>query len=166
MLLEDARTTTNQQLAQLHKLDDEAVRTVRIALVLAGLLVGGAQFLPFSDLGLLGAFGTLSLVGSLVTSLFVYGTSGLFVGPTPDELSSEPEERSNTDAAPAELLQRYERGLVQNRHVLVGNGFVFAVSRLLLAGAILLFALAFAFDIGVQPVTVLYEPFSIVEFNP
>ena len=166
MLVEEARTTANQQLTQIHKLDDEAVRTVRIALVLSGLLVGGAKFFPLPNLGLLGVLGTLSLVGCLVTSLFVYGTSGLFVGPTLDELSFDPEEQSNTDAPPEELIQRYERGLKQNRHILTGNGFVFAVSRLLLAGAILLFASAFAFNLAVRPVSILYEHLSIVEFNP
>lgn len=165
MLLEEARTTTNQQLAQLNKLDDEAVRTVRIALVLSGLLVGGAKFLSLPNLGLLGTFGTLSLVGCLVTSLFVYGTSGLFVGPTLDELSLYSGEQSNAKEAYADVIHRYERGFSRNRRILGANGFIFGISRFLLAGAIVFFALALAFHLAAQPLGVLYERLSIVGFN-
>lgn len=165
MVLEEARTTTNQQLAQLNKLDDETVRTVRIALVLSGLLVAGAKFLPLPNLGTLGALGTLSLVGCLVTSLFVYGTSSLFVGPMPDELSFDPEDQSNAGAAYAEVVSRYERGFSRNRRILGANGFIFGISRFLLAGAIVLFAMAFSLHFVVQPLGILYELLSIAEHN-
>ena len=167
MLLEEARTTTNQQLGQITKLDDEAVRTVRIALVLSGLLVGGARFLPMPNFGLPGVLGTLSLVGSLVTSLFVYGTSSLFVGPSPDELSIDYDGQSNPEKAYAEVIDRYERGLVRNRRIFGSNALILGVSRLLLAGAIVLFASGFVFHFVIQPlvVSVLYEHLSVVEFN-
>lgn len=167
MLLEEARTTTDQQLAQLNKLDDEAVRTVRMALVLSGLLVGGTKFLSLPDFGLLGLLGTLSLVGSLVTSLFVYGTSSIFIGPTPDELSVEYERLADAENAYVEVMSRYESGLVRNRRLLGSNALVFAISRLLLGSAVVLFAAGLAFHLLGSSFDgpLLYEHLSIVEIN-
>ncbi|WP_135825146.1 hypothetical protein [Halorussus ruber] len=140
MLLEEARTTTAQQLTQINKLDGEAVRTVRITFVLSGLLVGGEKVLPSLGLGLLGAAGTLSLVGSLVTSLIAYGTSRLFIGPSPDRIPLDYEEQTDAETAYVEIIGRYERGLLKNRRVLWSNAFFLDVSRFLLACAVVLFA--------------------------
>lgn len=147
MLLAEARTTANQQLAQINKLDDEAVRTVRMAFVFSGLLLGGAKFLGLPTLGLLEALGVMSLLGSLILGLFVYGTSNLFMGPSPDALPTDWERQSDTPAVRAEVFDRYERGLVRNRRILASNSFILGIARLLLAGAIVLFASGFALHV-------------------
>ncbi|WP_276302275.1 hypothetical protein [Halorussus lipolyticus] len=164
MLLEEARTTTSQQLAQINKLDGEAVRTVRIAFVLTGLLVGGAKLVPSLGLGLLGAAGTVSLVGSLVASLFVYGTSKLFIGSSPDRIPIDYEEQIDTEAAYVEVIGRYERGLLRNRRVLWSNAFFLDASRFLLACAVVLFVLAAVFHVAIQStrIQLLYQPLSVI----
>lgn len=57
ILLEEARETKNQQLAQINTIDTAAVRTVRIALLLLGLLVSGCHLSPILDLRVFGALG-------------------------------------------------------------------------------------------------------------
>lgn len=109
MLLEEARTTTSQQLTQINKNAVAAVRTVRITLVLLGLLAGGSQFPSFPNLGLSGIFGIGALVGSLVAGLFVYGTTKLLIGARPDELSIDYTEDSISKACYVEARPVDER---------------------------------------------------------
>jgi hypothetical protein len=167
LLLEEARTTTSHQLAQINKLDDEAVRTVRIAFVLSGLLVGGVKFFSLPGLGLPGILGTLSLIGSLITSLFVYGTSDLFVAPGLGNLSAEHGGESNARETYREVIERYERGLVYNRRVFQSNAIILGVSRLLLAGAIVIFTSALTVHLAIRPLAVSLpsELLSVVEIK-
>lgn len=144
VLLEEARTAANRQLLQLDKLDDAAVRTVRLAFILAGILAGGSRLASFPELGVLGAIGTWSLVASLLSSLYVYGTSRLFVGSGPDELDVDYEESASVKNARIEVIARYETGIRQNWETLYANGIVLAVSRTLLALAIVFAILGLA----------------------
>lgn len=157
LLLNEARTTTDKQLAQINKLDDEAVRTVRMAFVLSGLLVGGAKFFPLAKLGLLGTLGTVSVIGSLLTSLLAYGTSNLFVGLGPDALSGDSGSQPDAHETYAEVMDRYERGLVRNRRISRSNGIILAVSRLLLAGAIVFFASSLMLHLVARPLLALHS---------
>ena len=137
ILLEEARTAASQQLGQLDKIDDAAVRTVRITFLLAGILAGGSQLHRFPNLGLFGAFGTWSLVASLLGSLYVYGTLRLFVGSDPAQLDIDYEESPTVGGARVEVIRRYEAGISHNWSTLYVNGFVLATSRLFLALAVL-----------------------------
>lgn len=87
VLLEESRTTAYQQLTQITKLDDSAVRTVRMAFLLLGIVAGGSRLSPLLNFGWAGALGTWSLLGSLFAGLFVYGNSRLFLGSSPDRLT-------------------------------------------------------------------------------
>lgn len=132
-LLEEARQTKNQQLGQINTIDTAAVRTVRIALLLLGLLVGGSRLSPVLNLGLFGTLGMGSLVGALLTGLFVYGTSQLFIGSSLDELEVDYGEDAAPELAHDRLIEEYEDGMRTNRKILHLNGFVLAVARVLLA---------------------------------
>lgn len=138
-LLEESRTTADRQLAQIAKIDDAAVRTVRIAFVLLGVVAGSSQLPPFPNLGILGAVGTWSLVGTLVAGLFVYGTSRLFLGSAPDELTVDYSDNPAIEQTHIELISRYEAGIRVNRSVLHTNGFSLLMARLLLALAVVFF---------------------------
>lgn len=160
IVLEEARKTANQQLAQINKVDDEALRTVRLTLVLLGLLAGGTQFRALPKLGLLGVFGTTSLVGSLVTALFIYGTSKPFIGSRLDEIHVDYPDRPFDEDAHDEIVDQYERGTVRNRRILYSNAFVLGVSRLLLGIAVVLVVFSFVthiVDFSLLTPT-LYEP--------
>lgn len=141
LLLEEIRTTATQQLRQIDKIDDIAVRTVRIAFVLLGILAGGTRLGSFPDLGLLGGLGTASLVASLVAALFVFGTTRLFIGPRLDDMSLDYTEPPDDEDAYAEVIDQYESGMVRNRRLLYSNTFVLNVSRTLLAVAAVLLIL-------------------------
>lgn len=144
VLLEEARTATNQQLGQVNKIDTAAVRMVRITFLLLGILVGGSRFPPFPDLATFGALGMWSLVTSLLGSLYVYGTSRLFIGSGPAELGIDYEESSSIERARVEVIRKYEDGIRKNWGTLYVNGFVLAVSRVLLAFAIVFVVVGFA----------------------
>ncbi|WP_137286271.1 hypothetical protein [Halorussus salinisoli] len=165
VLLTEARKTATQQLTQINKLDGEAVRTVRITFVLFGVLVGGAKLLPSTGLGLLGAFGTVSLVVSLVTSLFVYGTSRLFIGSSPDKIPIDYEQETNAETAHVEIIGQYERGLRRNRRILWSNAFFLDVSRFLLACAVVLFVLAVTFHVVARPIRI-HAPYQSLSLVP
>lgn len=141
-LLEESRATANQQLSQIAKIDDAAVRTVRMAFLLLGIVAGGSR-LSFLDLGLVGAFGMWSLVGALFAGLFVYGTTRLFLGSSPDELAIDYGDEPTVKRAYVELIGRYENGIQFNRRILHTNGFALLVARLLLALAVVSLVLAF-----------------------
>ena len=98
---------------------------------------------PFPDLGLVGAFGTWSLVGVLFAGLFVYGTTRLFLGSSPDELSIDYGDEPTVKRVYVELIGRYENGIRFNRRILHTNGFALLVARLLLAFAVVSLVLAF-----------------------
>lgn len=143
VLLEEARTAANQQLGQVDKIDAAAVRTVKIAFLLIGILVGGSRFPLFPDLATFGLLGVWSLVASLFGSFYVYGTSRLFIGSGPAEVSIEYEESSSVEDARVEVIGNYEDGIRKNWRVLYVNGFVLAVSRALLALAVVFVLLGF-----------------------
>lgn len=143
ILLEEARTAANQQLGQVRKIDAEAVRTVRISLLLAGILAGGSQLPPFPDVGIFGALGMWSLVGSLLAGLYVYGTMHLFVGSGPGELGVDYEESPSVERAHVEVIGKYEDGIRRNWKTLYANGIVLVVARCLLAAAAVFLVLGF-----------------------
>lgn len=138
VLLEEARTAASQQLEQIDKLDTAAIRTVRIVFLIAGILVGGSHLSLLPDLGTFGLVGAWSLVGALFGSLYVYGTSGLFVGSGPAELDVEYEESSSVEDVRVEVIQDYEDGIRRNWQALYLNGFVLALSRSLVGVAFVL----------------------------
>lgn len=137
ILLEEARTAANQQLSQVNKIDAAAVRTVRIAFLLIGILFGGSRFHLLPDLGTFGLLGTWSLVASLFGSLYVYGTARLFIGSGPEELDIDYEEAPTTEDTRVEVIKKYEAGISHNWSALYVNGFVLAISRVLLGLAVL-----------------------------
>lgn len=147
VLLEEARTAASQQLGQIDKLDAAAVRTVRIVFLLVGILVGGSRLSLLPDLGPFGFLGVWSLVASLFGSLYVYGTSRLFVGSGPADLGVEYEESSSVEEARVEVIRDYERGIRKNWRALYVNGFVLALSRSLLAAGVVFVLLGTTFSV-------------------
>lgn len=143
LLLEESRSTLDKQLGQLDKIDDAAVRTVRISLVVLGILAGGSRFVSFPKLGAAGYAGTVSLVLALVGSVTVYGTSRVFIGSAPDEIGVSYRGRPIVETAHVEVLTEYEAGISDNRRTLLANGVLLATARALLALAILLLFYAF-----------------------
>lgn len=137
-LLEESRTTAEQQLAQIDKIDESAVRTVRMAFVLLGIIAGSSRLLSSLDFGRVGTLGTLALIGALLAGLFVYGTSRLFLGISTDELDVDYEGNPPVEQTHVELIGKYEDGIRFNRNVLHTNGFVLLVARGLLALAVVL----------------------------
>lgn len=135
-LLEESRTTVSEQLGQIDKIDDAAVRTVRISLLILGILAGGPTLAPFPDLGFAGAFGTVTLVLTLMGAVIVYGTSRVFIGSAPDELAIDYTQRPIVENTYVEMLSEYESGISNNRSTLRANGFILAISRTLLVVSI------------------------------
>lgn len=150
ILLEEARTTTSHQLGQIDKLDAAAVRTVRIAFLLVGILAGGSRLSSFPDLGTFGLLGTWSLVGSLLAGLIVYGTSQLFIGSSLDGLSIDHAGNPVSEHAYVKLINEYEDGMQTNRKVLHLNGFVLAIARSLLALTVLFVAIGFIHAVEIE----------------
>lgn len=136
VLLDEARTVAGQQLGQIDKLDATAVRSVRIAFLLLGIFVGGPRLSLLPELGTFGLLGVWSLVASLLGGLYVYGTSRLFVGSGPAEVGVAYEESSSAESARVEVLRDYEGGIRKNWRTLYLNGSVLALSRSLLAVAV------------------------------
>jgi hypothetical protein len=131
-LLEESRTTLTEQLGQINKIDDAAVRTVRISLLILGILAGGARLAQFPDLGLAGAVGTVTLVFTVIGAVTVYGTSRVFIGSAPDDLAIDYTEKPIVENTYIEMLSEYDEGISDNRSTLRANGFILAIARTLL----------------------------------
>lgn len=127
----------SEQLGQIDKIDDAAVRTVRISLLILGILAGGPAVASFPDLGLAGAVGTVTLILTLIGAVAVYGTSRVFIGSAPDELAVDYTQRPTVENAYVELLSEYDDGISNNRSTLRANGFILAISRALLVISII-----------------------------
>lgn len=107
-----------------------------MAFVLLGIIAGSSRLSSYLGLGLIGALGTWLLVGALLSGLFVYGTSRLFLGSSPDELGIDYGGNPTVKQTHVELIDKYEDGIRFNQSILHTNGLVLLVARLLLALAI------------------------------
>jgi hypothetical protein len=136
-LLEEARTTASDQLSQINKIDDAAVRTVRITLLILGILAGGPSIGRFPNLGFAGVVGTVSLILTLIGAITVYGTSRVFIGSAPGELAIDYKQRPIVENTFVEMLNEYDDGITDNRRTLRANGFILGISRTLLVIAII-----------------------------
>jgi hypothetical protein len=121
-------------------------------LLLLGLLVSGSHLSPILDLGVFGALGMGLLVGALLTGLFVYGTSQLFIGSSLDELEVEYGGNAARDLAHLELINEYEDGMRTNRKILHLNGVVLAIARSPLALSVVFVVIGMFHD-GVSTVS-------------
>jgi hypothetical protein len=92
------------------------------------------------------------LVGALLTGLFVYGTSQLFIGSALDELEVEYGGNAVRDLAHLKLINEYEDGMRTNRKTLHLNGVVLAIARSLLALSVV-FVVIGMFHHGVSTVS-------------
>lgn len=80
---EEAKDVLQQQNEKLRDIDDKALRTVRITVLLIGVLLSTLQFFggSTSSVNAFTVFGSWSLVFSVVSGVFTYSVSGPYFGP-------------------------------------------------------------------------------------
>lgn len=137
-LLEEARTTLGEQLGQIDKIDEAAVRTVRLSVLLLGVVAGGATVGLGPGFGIATAAGVVGLILAVVGAVTVYGTSTVFAGFAPYDLRVEYTSRPGVEDTYVEMLSEYDAGIYDNRQTLRTNGFILGVSRALLVLSVVL----------------------------
>lgn len=78
---EEARTVINAQNDTMTDIDNKAMRTVRLTIVIIGLLISAVQFAPGTFDERLMGYGVGILATSGIVGIITYNESNLFVGP-------------------------------------------------------------------------------------
>lgn len=107
---EEARTVLDHQIDVLGDIDDKAARTVRVTALLLGAVVSTLSLLgnsePFINQGT--AWGTVSLVLSIVLGTFTYGVSSPDLGASPKDIKCVLDRNYREDEWLTILLHSYE----------------------------------------------------------
>lgn len=137
-LLERAESVLQSQLSVLADTDDKAVRTVRVEVVLLGVVASAAQFtsatLPTNVWMRLGG---VCFVGSIVAGIFTYSTSSPDFGPGPAYVREPTDEGDSTASVYLQLIRGYGEAIAHNRTVVnVSARCLFLTQSLLVAGLV------------------------------
>lgn len=139
-ICEESRNVIDHQIADLNDIDDKALRTVRITMVVIGFVVAAAQvenadpiFNPVTTLG------SIFLLFSIISGVITYSASNLDLGPGPTYLSDVIQKANSEKKERIEATQSYAYWMYKNEGVVRRNGWYLIITQLLLiAGMVLL----------------------------
>lgn len=150
-MVSESRRVLDHQIGFLNQMDDAALRTVRTAVIVIGIVVSAAGLAPDQpDGGLsvvsfaLGGLGVASLLGSIVLGVYTFRRSDATLGPSRDFADEVRDERYSRVEWYDLLLDGFDEWQEEMREELDENAeFLLVVQSLHLVGIILL-ALAVA----------------------
>jgi len=129
---QEARSVLEAQQETISDVDTKAIRTVRITVVLIGVLLSAWKI----DSGLfefkVAVLGGLALVGSLIAGTFTYSESDLYLGPSKEYIEQLTDGDFDDDSWREDLLYSFGVWIAENGEEIRFN------SRLLLATQVLL----------------------------
>lgn len=136
---EEARAVLEAQLEIASKVDTKAVRTVRITVVLVGVVFSAWQVRPELFDATYTFLSALALVCSLATGLFTYSESDLFVGPNREYVAQLADGDFEDRSWNRDLLYTFGEWIAQNSEEIRFYGkLLFATQALLFVGIVLL----------------------------
>ena len=131
-----AESVLENQLALLSDTDDKAVQTVRIEMVLLGVIVSISQItakpIPVNVWMKLGG---VLVISSIIAGVFTYSSSSPDFGPDPNYVYSNFESGDTNEDVYLELLQGYDEAISYNSNVVNDSAkHLFITQGLLIAG--------------------------------
>ena len=142
----EARNVLDTQQAIITDIDDKAMRTVRLTVILIGVFVtaarinGPAMFHPLLALG-----GGVFLFLSVVTGVLTYSESDLFLGPNRDYVEQLAANTFTGTTWDDDYLMTVAYWIGENHDDLEWNGKLFLVTQVLLVLGLALVALSIVF---------------------
>jgi hypothetical protein len=128
---QEARAVLEAQRETLADMDTKAVRTVRITVILMGVLLSAWRV----EAGLLNPLfaivGGLALVGSLATGTFTYSESELYLRPNETYVERLADNEYDGDDWEQELLRNFGRWIDENATEIRFNGRLLSVTQTL-----------------------------------
>lgn len=136
--LERSQSVLEHQLEVLADLDSKAVWTVRLEVVLLGVLASVARTLPDVGTNVVMRLGGVLLVCSIISGIVTYSTSRPDAGPGPRYLHSLASSKAQAAEWYIEILDGYEVAIGHNRTVIEHNmGHLFRTQLLFVLGVVL-----------------------------
>lgn len=134
--LDRAESVVDGQLSTLADVDDKAIRTVRLAVVLLGVVVSITGVAPEAvPVNTWTKSGVALLVGSVAAGIFTYSTSPPDFGPGPKYVHSNIAAGDANDDVYLELLHGYDDAIAHNRDAITDSArYLFVVQTLLVGG--------------------------------
>jgi hypothetical protein len=147
-MLDESRAVLDHQIEFLNQMDDAALRTVRTAVIVIGIVVSAASLGSGDRLGTLGSGsvglaigGICSLLFSIVLGVYTFRRSNATLGPSEDFALEVRHEEYDESEWYDLLLQGYHEWHGEMRTELAENAMhLYAVQGLLLLGMLLLTA--------------------------
>lgn len=132
-ICEESRNVIDHQINDLNDIDDKALRTVRITMVVVGFVVAAAQienaepiFNPVTTLG------SIFLLLSIISGVVTYSASNLDLGPGPSYLSDVIQQANSERKERIEATQSYAYWMYKNEDVVRKNGWYLIITQFLL----------------------------------
>ncbi|ELY92050.1 hypothetical protein [Natrinema altunense] len=138
---DESRNVIDHQIDDLNDIDDKALRTVRITMVVVGFLVAAAQVENADPIfNRITTLGGLFLLLSITTGVLTYSASNLDLGPGPDYLIDVLSESNSEKEERIEATRSYAYWMYKNETVLQKNGWYLIITQFLLIFGMLLLA--------------------------
>lgn len=135
--LERSQSVLEHQLEALPDLDTKAVWTVRLEIVLLGVLASAMGTTGFEFTGVWSKLGGVSLVCSIVTGVFTYSASRPDAGPGPRSVYSLAVSKAAAPAWYLKLLDGYDEAIEYNGTVIDHNArYLFRTQFLFTLGVV------------------------------
>ncbi|WP_132058212.1 hypothetical protein [Halorussus amylolyticus] len=128
----------DNQLETLADIDDKALRTVRVQVILLGVIASAAQITsrPIPVNIWMKAGGVL-VIGSVIAGIFTYTVSDGRAGPRPEDVSRILATHGSKSAIYLRLLEKRRAAISENRAILQDNGrYIFYTQLLLVLGVL------------------------------
>lgn len=124
------------QLETLADIDDKAVRTVRVQVILLGAIASAAQIASRTiHVNLWMKLGGVFLLSSIIAGIFTYTVSDGRSGPRPEDVSRILATRTSKPRVYLRLLEKHREAIAENREILEDNGrYIFYTQMLLVLG--------------------------------
>lgn len=140
MLVEESRRVLDHQIAKIDALDEKAAWTLRIGVVLLGIVVSAIELLPSARTSGLVIIGTVVLALSLAVGLFTYGVSRVDIGAAPEQFDRILPSNYGRAEVCESLLVAHDRSISFNRRSFWTSGLFLTLTHVLMIIGIWFFA--------------------------
>ena len=141
----EARTVLDAQNEVIGDIDEKAMRTVRVSVVLVGLIVSAVEIAGGRFNWLWLTVGGITFLGSLVTGVLAYSESTLYLGPRRRYIEQLRRDEFDDRDWSQDLLATYGEWIEQNDRTVRRNGRLLFLTQLLLITGVTFTAAAIAF---------------------
>ena len=139
---EEARAVVEAQNATMQDIDEKAMRTVRITIVVIGILVTAAEIRAGLFHPLLFPTGLVCLLGSIIMGVVTYDESNLYLGPDGPYIEELASDATYSNGWDRDLLETYSGIIRENYDLISRNAAALRATNVLLVVGVVVIAIA------------------------